>query len=97
MLVISDTSPLRALSVIEKLHLIRDLYGQVLIPPAVAAELGVLVKGLPLIVPDQIVFLRQVAPKNVGRVDELLGQLNRGEAEAIALAGGAAREGNPDR
>ena len=38
-LVISDTSPIRALEWVELLDLLPTLFGRVLVPPAVAAEL----------------------------------------------------------
>nr|WP_318699362.1 MULTISPECIES: hypothetical protein [unclassified Roseofilum] len=39
MIVVSDTSSLNGLAIIDYLPLLQQLYGQVLIPPAVAAEL----------------------------------------------------------
>jgi len=39
MIVVADTTPIRYLVVIEREHLLPALYGGVLIPPAVAAEL----------------------------------------------------------
>jgi len=86
MLVVSDTSPLRGLSVIEKLDLIPALYGEVLLPPAVEAELAAPVANLPLIAPNRFPFLRVRTPSDAGRVAALRVRLNQGEAEAIALA-----------
>jgi predicted nucleic acid-binding protein len=40
MIVVADTTPLRYLVVIECERLLPALYGRVLIPPAVAAELS---------------------------------------------------------
>jgi predicted nucleic acid-binding protein len=40
LIVVADTTPLRYLVVIEREHLLRLLYGRVLIPPAVAEELS---------------------------------------------------------
>ena len=39
MIVVSDTSPVRALAHLDQLDLLRRLFEQVLIPPAVADEL----------------------------------------------------------
>jgi predicted nucleic acid-binding protein len=39
MIVVADTTPIRYLVGIEREHLLPALYGRVLIPPAVAAEL----------------------------------------------------------
>lgn len=41
MLVVSDTSPLRALQTLGRVALIEQVYGRVFVPPAVAAELAV--------------------------------------------------------
>ena len=39
MIVVSDTSPILNLHAVDKLHLLRDLYGEIVIPPAVDREL----------------------------------------------------------
>ncbi len=39
--VISDTGPLSYLHKLGRLDLLRELYGRILLPPAVVAELGV--------------------------------------------------------
>jgi uncharacterized protein len=84
--VVSDTSPLRALHFIGHLELLPRLFDEVLIPPAVRDEL---VKPRFRFRPIDIqeipsAFVR--APVNVQRVRELLQLLQLGEAEAIALA-----------
>ena len=86
MLVVSDTSPLRALSAIGKLDLIPTMYGDVLVPPAVVAELSVTVPGMPAITLQACPFLQLRAPADRAKVAELLLQLDAGESEAIALA-----------
>ena len=40
MIVIADTGPLRYLILIEEISLLRSLYGQITIPPAVRSELS---------------------------------------------------------
>lgn len=40
MIVVADATPLRYLVVIDREHLLPELYGRVLIPPAVAEELN---------------------------------------------------------
>jgi predicted nucleic acid-binding protein len=40
MIVVADTSPLNYLVLIEQIHLLAALYGRVLVPPAVVAELN---------------------------------------------------------
>lgn len=86
MLVVSDTSPIRALSAIGRLDVLPKLYGSVLIPPAVEAELAVPVKGLPDVSQGPHGFLLRAAPTDVARVSSLAMHLNPGESEAIVLA-----------
>ncbi len=40
MIVVSDTSPIHYLIIIDRIHLLPDLFGSVVIPPAVASELS---------------------------------------------------------
>jgi len=47
-IVVSDTSPLSALISIGKTEMLRSLFGEVLIPPAVDAELSFLRKAVVL-------------------------------------------------
>ncbi len=86
MIVVSDTSPLRALSAIGRLDLIPALFGEAFLPPAVMQELLVPVPDLPLFVAEDIPFLVMRRPLDVQRVSELHLRLNSGEAEAISLA-----------
>lgn len=86
MIVVSDTSPIRALHHLNLLNLLPDLFGEVIVPFAVEAELirprgnssSVDVAAFP--------FIRVQAASDQTRVDELLNELDRGEAEALALA-----------
>ncbi len=86
MLVVSDTSPLRGLSAIGKLELVPALYSQVVIPPAVLAELSVPLADFPPITLDRCPFLILRSPADSERVVELRTRVDAGEAEAIALA-----------
>jgi predicted nucleic acid-binding protein len=86
MLVVSDTSPLRALQAIRQVILLEQVYGQVFVPPAVAAELSVDVLALgPFLVAD-FPYLIVRAPTDRASVVRLLSELDKGEAEAMALA-----------
>ena len=40
MIVVSDTSPILNLAAVGKLHLLRDLYAEIVVPPAVQGELA---------------------------------------------------------
>jgi predicted nucleic acid-binding protein len=80
-IVISDTSPIRALVHLDLLQLLADFFGQVVIPPAVWDELSAsgTLEHLP-------VFIVVESPKNRITVDSLLEELELGEAEALAIA-----------
>jgi len=84
-IVISNTTPIIALSLIQKLDLYQHLYGEVLIPPAVRAELlagGHRAGALEL---QKASYLRAVHLADSRRAD-LLSDLDRGEAEVVSLA-----------
>jgi len=84
--VVSDTSPLRALVHLGHVEWLEVLFGKVLLPPAVAFELR---QPPPTYRPIEVsawAFLEVLAPTNAARVTELRSSLDVGEAEAIALA-----------
>lgn len=84
MIVVSDTSPISNLAVIGHLELLRQLYGNVLIPQAVREELRAFEAiGSTIASAD---WIEQRAVKNRRFVESLRTQLHPGEAEAIALA-----------
>jgi uncharacterized protein len=78
-IVVSDTSPLTALISIGRTEVLRSLFGEVLIPPAVEIELRRFHTDLPA-------FVRVRAIANIAQVAQLVGRLDLGEAEAIVLA-----------
>ena len=80
MLIVSDTSPILNLVAIERLELLKDLYGAIVIPPAVSAELQ-----------DNGIFfatdwIQLIEPGNRAAVEALRAELDPGESEAIVLA-----------
>jgi hypothetical protein len=84
--VVSNTTPIIALSVIGRLTLLRELYAEVLIPPAVNSEImagGARRAGAAEL--RHASWIRTVPLQDPRRAD-LLVDLDRGEAEAIALA-----------
>src|SRR3954469_23906468 len=85
-IVVSDTSPIRALHQLGQLSLLEMLFGEVLVPPAVAAELAAPRRAFPPIDVTTIGCLRLRAPQDQSRVASLLQKLDPGESEAIALA-----------
>ncbi|MFQ5668359.1 MAG: DUF3368 domain-containing protein [Candidatus Binatia bacterium] len=78
MIVVSDTSPITSLAGVEKLEILRALFDNVLIPPAVFRELE-----------DRVALPDWIEVRNVreqAMVTHLLAELDSGEAEALALA-----------
>ncbi len=87
MIVVSDTSALWTLAAVGRADLLRELYGRVVVPPAVAAEF-VQPRGLPvgktqLTLPA---FVEVVSVSDASKVRVLAEGLDYGESEAIALA-----------
>lgn len=79
MIVVSDTSPITSLIAIGRVELLKALFGDVLVPPAVADELRRSHAELP-----SFIVVSQV--NDLARVAALEHELDRGEAEAIVLA-----------
>ena len=87
--IVSDTGPLIALARVEQLDLLRRLYGQIIIPSAVHAEFALGsrrpgAKALAATLEAGWVAVQPASDRNV--VSEIAQHLDRGEAEAIALA-----------
>ncbi len=85
MIVISDTSPLNYLTLIGRATLLHDLFGDVIVPEAVARELAD-----PAAPPDVRQLISQPPPwlriMRPDQIDASLPKLGRGETEAISLA-----------
>ena len=79
MIVVSDTSPITALLTVGQVELLTRLFGEVLIPPAVQGELRRTHSELPA-------WLRLQAVGDAAKVERYAQSVDRGEAEAIALA-----------
>ncbi len=86
MLVVSDTSPLRAFAHLELLSILPALYDPIVVPPAVLRELETPTRRFPALPREGLPFVRVASPVDEGRVRELELKLERAEAEAIALA-----------
>jgi uncharacterized protein len=84
MTVVSDTSPVTNLMQIDQLSLLQKLFGVVILPKAVYEELCVIPAQKILI--DQQTWLFVQKPTDEKLVAELKKELDKGEAEAIALA-----------
>lgn len=87
MIIVSDTTTLSNFIQIRQLHLLKALYGQVVIPPIVYEELIQLKKFNILIDELESADWIKVQPTNyTEQVNVLLEHLDLGESEAIALA-----------
>ena len=84
--VVSDTSPLRALGQLRLVHLLKPLYGSVIVPPGVAAELERTPPGLVHVDLVSHPFVEIRRPVDRQLVEALQERLGPGESEAIALA-----------
>jgi len=84
MIVVSDTSPLNYLVLIEAVEVLPVLFSQVLIPPKVFDELQH--ERTPSAVSDWVRHAPQWLTIQAPRVVEHIPGLHRGECEAIALA-----------
>ena len=80
MIVVSGTSPILNLAAVGKLHLLRDLYVEIVVPPAVQNELS---RNAIQLEPS---WTRVLAAQNQNDVAALREQLDPGEAEAIVIA-----------
>ena len=86
--VVSDTSPLRALAHLGRLDLVSSFLGEVIVPPAVAGELLRPKAAFPPVDISVIPGIRIAAPSDQAGVAELqvIEKIDAGEAEAIVLA-----------
>ncbi len=84
--VIVNTTPIISLAIVGQIDLLKKLYERVVIPPAVRAEV---IRGgrgkVGVAELEQANWIETVVLKDAGRAD-LLSDLDRGEAEVIALA-----------
>jgi len=87
LIVVSDTSPLTNLAVVGQLDVLKNIYGRVFIPDAVAEELRAAeMEGLYPPFLDRTSWLERRAVRDRASAAQLLGKLDLGEAEAIILA-----------
>lgn len=89
MIVVSDTSPIRALAFLNQLVVLEKLFGRVVVPPAVVNELSNparLAGGESPADLSLFPFIDVRSPVGQARVTDLEGELDRGESEAIVLA-----------
>lgn len=85
-IVVSDTSPIRALNYLELLDVLGQLFDRVFIPPAVVHELTQPPTRFVAVDVSQHDFIEVRAPQDRAQVERLLQLLDSGESEALALA-----------
>ncbi len=87
MLIVSDTSPISNLLLIDRLLILKDVYQKIVIPPSVHTELLELAKlGEDISMYLTADWIETKTPSDIGLIGKLLNKLDEGEAEAIALA-----------
>ena len=84
--VVSDTSPIRALHHLGLLPLLGKLFSQIIIPPAVQNELNSPPPQLQVVDLSNFDFVKIRAPQDTAHVEQLFGVLDIGEAEALVVA-----------
>jgi uncharacterized protein len=85
-IIIADSSPLISLAIIEQLELLPQLYQRVLLPPAVWEEVTVQGVGLPGANAVSKITWIEIQTPEAKLLEPLSILVDRGEAEAIALA-----------
>lgn len=84
--VVSDSSPVRSLDHLGRLSLLRDLYGTVIIPEAVRAELRQATTTCPALEVADYSWFELRRPISAAYELGVPAELDAGESEAIALA-----------
>ena len=84
--VVSDTSPVRALAHLDCMFWLDEFFGGVVLPPAVAAELGHPPGRFQPVDVSAWPFLSVQTPQNAQGVLDLRSLLDLGESEALVLA-----------
>lgn len=85
-IVVSDTSPLRALAHLGQVELLGRFFGRVLVPPAVAEELRQARPMLPSLDLSPWPFIEVRAVADLSGAMPYISELHAGEAQALALA-----------
>jgi predicted nucleic acid-binding protein len=85
-IIVSDTSPLRALAHLGHLDLLEALYQEIVVPPAVARELLQQTPTLLTVDVSTLAFVRIQMPSASQQVQTFKQTLDAGESEALALA-----------
>jgi predicted nucleic acid-binding protein len=85
--VVSNSSPLINLAIIDQFHLLESLFSTILIPDTVWQECVIDGKGKSgTEIIEEASFIRRMQPTNTNLIKLLRRELDEGESEAIALA-----------
>lgn len=84
MLVVSDTSPITNLIQIDLLPILKDIYGEIIIPESVYQELCEIENQQAVI--DQMSWIQVITPHDFNLIKQLKQELDQGESESLALA-----------
>lgn len=87
MTIVSNTSPISNLAALGRLSLLEQVYGNIVIPQAVAkeiAEVGTIYTEAAAVADLEWISIQTVTDRTI--IETLLNRLDEGEAEAIALA-----------
>lgn len=87
MIIVSDTSPVSNLILIQRLDILQKLFSEIIVPPAVDAEIRALKQfGKDLNDYQNADWIKVSQPANLQKVQTLQIKLDAGEAQAIVLA-----------
>jgi predicted nucleic acid-binding protein len=87
MIIVSDTSPVSNLILIQRLDILQKLFYEIIVPPAVDAEVRALKQfGKDLSEYENAEWIKVFQPTNLQKVRTLQAKLDEGEAQAIVLA-----------
>ena len=87
MIVVSDTSPVSNLILIQRFGILQKMFAEIIVPPAVDAEIRALKQfGTNLSEYENANWIKVIEPIDGQKVQTLQKNLDDGEAQAIALA-----------
>jgi hypothetical protein len=87
MIVVSDTSPVSNLILIQRFGILQKMFAEIIVPPAVDAEIRTLKQfGTNLSEYENADWIKIIKPIDGQKVQTLQKNLDDGEAQAIALA-----------
>ena len=87
MIIVSDTSPVSNLILIGRLDILQRMFSEVVVPPAVDKEIRALEQlGKDIREYRNAKWIKILTPSDLQKVNRLRNRLDKGEAQAIALA-----------